>query len=118
MSDTPPENQNQAECSSTPWPLSLNVGGQAILEGVMMRSPHSMAIVVRRSDGTIVVKEDRWRALWERFKWLRRPFLRGVIVFVEALHNGMKALTFSAEQAAAEIAEEEGVEQPDRNRSQ
>ncbi len=112
MSETPPETTNAADSPERPWPLSLNVGGQAILEGVMMRSPHSMAIVVRRNDGTIVVKEDRWRALWERFSWLRRPFLRGTVVFLEALHNGMKALSFSAEQAAAEIAEEEGVEQP------
>ena len=111
MNETPPEKENPVECSSTPWPLSLNVGGQAILEGVMMRSPHSMAIVVRRNDGTIVVKEDRWRALWERFTWLRKPFLRGAVVFLEALHNGMKALSFSAEQAAAEIAEEEGGEE-------
>jgi uncharacterized protein YqhQ len=84
-------------------PLSLEpmaVGGQAILEGVMMRSPHSFAIAVRRPNGEIVVKEDAWQSIWERARFLRKPFLRGAVVLFESLHNGMKALTFSANEAA------------------
>lgn len=52
----------------------MSVGGQAILEGVMMRSPHSLAIAVRRPNGEIVVKEDAWHSIWEKAKFLRKPF--------------------------------------------
>jgi len=78
----------------------FDVGGQAILEGVMMRSPHSFAIAVRRPTGEIVVKEDAWRSIWERATFLRKPFLRGAVVLAEALHNGVKALSFSANEQA------------------
>ncbi len=77
----------------------MSVGGQAILEGVMMRSPHSLAVAVRRPNGEIVVREDRWVSIWERARFLRKPFLRGAVVLFESLHNGVKALTFSAEEA-------------------
>ena len=69
-------------------------------EGVMMRSPHSFAMAVRRPNGEIVVKEDAWRSIWERARFLRRPFLRGAVVLFESMHNGMKALSFSANEAA------------------
>lgn len=78
----------------------MSVGGQAILEGVMMRSPNSLAIAVRRANGEIVVKEDRWVSIWEKARFLRKPFLRGAVVLFEAMHNGVKALSFSADQAA------------------
>jgi len=78
----------------------MSVGGQAILEGVMMRSPHSLAVAVRRPSGEIVVREDRWVSIWERARFLRKPLLRGAVVLFESLHNGMKALTFSAEEAS------------------
>ena len=81
----------------------MSVGGQAILEGVMMRSPHSLAVAVRRPNVEIVVKEDRWVSIWERARFLRKPFLRGAVVLFESLHNGMKALTFSADQASRGI---------------
>jgi len=78
----------------------MSVGGQAILEGVMMRSPHSLAIAVRRPSGEIVVKEDAWHSIWEKARWLRKPFLRGAVVLFESMHNGVKALSFSANEAA------------------
>ena len=64
----------------------------------MMRSPKSLAVVCRRPDGSIVVKEDEWRPLWGKSRLLRLPFLRGGIVLLESLVNGMSALTFSASQ--------------------
>lgn len=85
----------------------INVGGQAIIEGVMMRSPRSLAIVVRRNSGEIVITERRWESLWERFKFLRWPVLRGTLVLIESLMNGMQALMFSANQAMIDIEEEE-----------
>ena len=89
----------------------MSVGGQAILEGVMMRSPHSLAIALRRHTGEIVVKEDAWHSIWERAKFLRKPFLRGAVVLFESMHNGVKALTFSANEAAKFAEDEHGKPQ-------
>jgi uncharacterized protein YqhQ len=89
-------------------PLQCNVGGQAVIEGVMMRSPRSFAVACRRPGGEIVVREERWRSVWEKLRFLRWPFLRGGVVLVESLVNGMSALGFSArqqEEAAAETDE-------------
>jgi len=75
-----------------------DVGGQAVIEGVMMRSPKSFAVVCRRPDGSIVIKEEPWRPVWSGLKFLRLPFLRGAVVLLESLVNGISALTFSADQ--------------------
>src|SRR5579862_3956201 len=83
------------------------VGGQAVLEGVMMRSPRSLAVAVRRPDGTIVVREDAWVSLWERVRFLRWPFVRGAMVLIESLFNGIQALNFSALHAATSSEGEE-----------
>ena len=80
----------------------VNVGGQAVLEGVMMRSPRSLAIAVRRPSGEIALKEAAWRSIWDRAKFLRWPFLRGTVVMAEAMLNGMQALIFSAAEALPE----------------
>jgi len=77
---------------------TCNVGGQAVIEGVMMRSPRSFAVVCRRPGGEIVIREERWHSIWDRLKFLRWPFLRGGVVLLEALVNGMGALSFSAQQ--------------------
>lgn len=79
-----------------------------MIEGVMMRAPKSMAIAVRRPSGEILVKEDRWRSLSERWSFLKWPFVRGGLAVVEALINGMQALTFSANQALEEEEESLG----------
>ncbi len=76
----------------------FDVGGQAVIEGVMMRSPRSFAVVCRRPDGSIVVKESSWQPLWAGMRFLRLPFLRGTVVLLESLVNGMSALSFSADQ--------------------
>lgn len=86
----------------------MSVGGQAILEGVMMRSPHSLAIALRRQNGEIVVKEDAWHSIWERAKFLRKPLLRGAVVLFESMHNGVKALSFSANEAAKFVEDADG----------
>jgi uncharacterized protein YqhQ len=76
------------------------------MEGVMMRSPRSLAIAVRRPSNEIVVKEAVWRSIWDRLTFLRWPFLRGTVVMIEAMVNGMQALSFSAKEAMP--AEEKG----------
>lgn len=88
------------------------VGGQAVIEGVMMRSPRSMAIAVRRPDGTIVVREEAWIGLFERWRFLRWPFLRGSAVLIESLYNGIQALNFSS-LVQAQSLDERGAGPPE-----
>ncbi len=64
----------------------------------MMRSPKSLAVVCRRPDGSIVIKEDEWRPILGNSRLLRLPLLRGGIVLVESLVNGMSAMTWAANQ--------------------
>jgi uncharacterized protein YqhQ len=71
------------------------IGGQALIEGVMMRSPHGFAAVVRRRDGTLLAREEPMRDVRQgRLAW---PIVRGVVALVEALKLGSRALRFSAE---------------------
>ena len=92
-----------------PVDTQLAVGGQAVLEGVMMRSPRALAIAVRRPDGTIILKDEPYTSLAETYRLLKRPFLRGPLTLIEALVTGVKALTFSAQAA---LQEEEQDESP------
>ncbi len=85
----------------------ITVGGQAVIEGVMMRAPNALAIAVRRPNGEVAVKEDVWRSLSQRFKFLKWPLIRGSVVLVETLINGLQALSYSANQA---LEEEKGQE--------
>jgi uncharacterized protein YqhQ len=84
----------------------LQVGGQAVLEGVMMRSPQAMAVAVRLPDGSVLLKDEPFISFTTRYPLLKRPFLRGPVILIEALVTGVKALTFSA-QAALEEEEEQ-----------
>jgi uncharacterized protein YqhQ len=86
------------------------IGGQAVIEGVMMRSPHSLAVAVRRPDGTIVVREAGWLSFSERLPFLKWPLLRGATMLIESMANGITALNFSASQA---MPEEEGEQATD-----
>ena len=65
----------------------------------MMRSPKGLAVAVLRSNGEIVVRESPWRSYAERWPWLKWPFLRGAVVLIESLSNGITALQFSAQIA-------------------
>jgi uncharacterized protein YqhQ len=65
----------------------------------MMRAPRSMAVAVRKRDGSILIRETPWEPVWDRLRFLRWPFLRGAVMLVESLWNGLQALSFSAEQA-------------------
>jgi uncharacterized protein YqhQ len=82
-----------------------DVGGQAVIEGVMMRSPASFTVVCRRPDGSIVIKEEAWRPIWAGMRFLRLPLLRGAVVLLESLLNGISALAFSANQQLVAEAE-------------
>jgi len=81
------------------------IGGQALLEGVMMRSPHAFSAVVRRRDGSLVVRE---RPMVDVRKGARAwPIVRGMVALVEALKLGSQALRFSAEIFEKDLAEED-----------
>jgi len=90
--------------------IPLAVGGQAVIEGVMMRSPRSFAVAVRRRDSSIVVREQRVTAFLSKLIPFRWPFVRGAIVLIESLHNGMVALNFAADQAMLDEEDPDGTE--------
>lgn len=87
----------------------INIGGQAVIEGVLMRAPRSMAIAVRRPDGEIVVKRDRVTPLSERFPLVKLPLVRGAVALFSSLVIGIKALNFSANEALAEGEKKEEI---------
>jgi uncharacterized protein YqhQ len=82
--------------------VSANVGGQAVLEGVMMRSPGSWAVAVRRPDGGVSSVCRTISPAAARHRWLQLPVLRGVVALGESLAIGFRALAVSASYAAAE----------------
>ncbi len=78
------------------------IGGQAVVEGIMMRAPDQYAVAVRRPDGTIALDHHPFISLTRKQKVLNLPIVRGAIVLWETLQIGMAALTFAAEQAGDE----------------
>ena len=81
----------------------LPVGGQAVIEGVMMRSPSKMAVAVRRGDGSVAMMEKPFTSI-TRKGILGLPVLRGAISLFETLYLGMTALNFSADEASKDDA--------------
>jgi uncharacterized protein YqhQ len=82
-----------------PAKTGFNLGGQALIEGVLMRSPHFVAAAVRRADGSIETRVERFDSILLRWKWLRVPFLRGSVALVEMMILGMRYLNWSAQLA-------------------
>jgi uncharacterized protein YqhQ len=85
----------------------LIVGGQAVVEGVMMRTPNAYAVAVRRPDGTITHTGAALPKWSDRYKLLRLPVLRGGAVLVQSMALGIKALNYSAGEAFASAQEQE-----------
>ena len=71
---------------------NFDVGGQAVMEGVMMRSPNATAVTVRRPDGTMVTKLTPFVPLKEKHPWMGKPFIRGIINMGTMLYYGMNTL--------------------------
>jgi len=84
-------------------PLSDNceqtIGGQAVMEGVMMRNGQTYALAVRHPDGYIVAERKEWFTIC-KYEWMKKPFLRGFPILLETMVNGIKALNRSAEIAS------------------
>ncbi len=86
--------------------FKTSIGGQALIEGIMMRGPEKQAIVCRKPDGTLVTKVDPIRLVKERYPILGWPLIRGVANFLSSMIMGVKALSWSAEQQPEETAGE------------
>jgi uncharacterized protein YqhQ len=84
------------------------VGGQAVLEGVMMRSPHAWSIACRRPSGEVVTMTEPLERPSEKHKWMAWPIVRGVMTLGYAMTLGYRALRFSANVAIEEIMQEPG----------
>ena len=82
------------------------VGGQAVMEGVMMKSPDGIALAVRKPDGEIATQYTPMRSKAQKGMFYGWPVVRGVVVFIESLTTGMGTLTESAKLAGAELDEE------------
>jgi len=86
----------------------LQVGGQAVIEGVMMRAPGRIATAVRRAGGEIVVKWKNYTSLAEKYRFFRLPVVRGAVGLVEMMFVGIETLNFSAEVAMHDIEQNAG----------
>lgn len=83
----------------------IQVGGQAVIEGVMMRSPEYVSVAVRKPDNKILVKRESYISWTKRNKFLGMPFIRGGVVLIESMVLGIKALNFSGDIALQEESE-------------
>ena len=94
---------------------SSNIGGQAVLEGIMMKNGPKYAVAVRKPDGEIEVKTDEYKSIIRWEKLTKIPFVRGVFNFIDSMVLGMKTLTYSAsffeEETDIELTEEEAIKQ-------
>ncbi len=91
----------------------MPVGGQAVIEGVMMRSPKRIATGIRRANGKIEIKVQEYISLIQRKKYLNIPVIRGAITLIEVMVLGIKTLQWSADKAI----EDEEANNPDKNNS-
>ena len=90
------------DTKSNASPEDILVGGQAVIEGVMMRAPRAYAVAVRRADGSIEVKRDYMKRLSESWKPLSWFVIRGFAVLLQSLFLGIRILNYSANIAMAE----------------
>ena len=86
--------------------LITSIGGQALIEGIMMRGPKKTSVAVRTEDGSIYVEDLKVTSLAEKYKIFKLPFFRGIAGFIDSLMIGQKALAISAEKSISEEEEE------------
>ena len=95
--------KNETNASSCP---RADIGGQAVLDGVMMKSPDAVAVAVRRPNGDIVVKREAYESPAKKHPWMGKPFIRGAVNMVQMLGLGMRVLEDSMKMSGNEEAEE------------
>ena len=86
-----------------------SIGGQAVIEGVMMRSPNAFVVAVRKPDGSIRLRRDQWYGISKKLDFLKKPFLRGILMLIETMANGLVSLNYSANIAMAEEEREKAL---------
>jgi uncharacterized protein YqhQ len=86
---------------------SLAFGGQAVMEGIMMRSKNHLVICVRQPNENIVTKTEELHSMSEKYEFLKLPFVRGILALFETLYSGIKGIYFSANAAFGEESGEE-----------
>lgn len=94
------------DAAASPTAFRTTIGGQALLEGILMRGPEKQAIVVRRPDGGLEVKVEELKLIKEKYPILGLPLIRGTVNFLDSMVKGVKALLFSAEFYPEEEDEE------------
>ena len=82
--------------------VDMLIGGQAVIEGVMMRSLSGYSVAVRQQDGGVAIKKDRLVSLAKKYPVLKTPVLRGSVVLVQSLILGVRALNYSAVASGTE----------------
>lgn len=87
-------------------PFRTTIGGQALIEGILMRGPEKQAIVVRRPDGGLEIQTEELKLIKERYPVLGLPLIRGGVTFLDSMYRGVKALMFSADFYPEEEAAE------------
>lgn len=96
---------------------SSNIGGQAVLEGIMMKHKEAYAVAVRKPDGEVIVQKDTYRGIIKWKKLTQTPFIRGVFNFIDSMVLGIKTLTYSA-SFYEEEEEELSVERAEKKEKQ
>jgi uncharacterized protein YqhQ len=91
-----------------------SVGGQALMEGIMMNGPEGKAMALRLPDGSISVEKKTFTSIKDKNKFFGIPMVRGIVNFVEALIFGYKCLMESAEKTGMDVEEEENMSKLDR----
>jgi uncharacterized protein YqhQ len=86
-----------------------SIGGQAVIEGVMMRSPNAFVVAVRKPEGPIRLRRDQWFGISQKVPFMKKPFLRGIVMLVEAMANGIVSLNYSANIAMDEEQKAEAL---------
>ena len=97
---------------STPARQFTSIGGQAVIEGVMMRSPHFIAVAVRKPDAKISIKNAPYVGWSQKFPILKKPIIRGSITLIESMIQGIDALSYSAGIASEVETEGKGKSEP------
>jgi uncharacterized protein YqhQ len=99
-----------ADTKSTTSPEDILVGGQAVIEGVMMRTPRAYAVAVRRLDGSIKIKKELVKRLSERCKVFSWHIIRGFAVLIQSLSLGIKTLNYSVNVSMLDAEAQEAAE--------
>ena len=103
---------NEQNKSCCPGGFKTMCGGQALIEGIMMRGPKKQAAVVRRPDGELEIREEELKFIKDRYPILGWPLIRGVATFLDSMVNGVKTLMWSAEFFPEE--EDAATEEPSK----